>query len=116
VIERQTKVGDSVSIRIATEIVGGHINPAYRLTRPELKAGDVLVVAFGFRTLADHQFNPGDRIELVERVNQKPYGFICTLGNWRVRTPYQEAEGTQSIWSGIDRMYEEGLLRLEAKT
>lgn len=86
-----------------------HVNPPFTLKEPRLQPGDRLVVQRYFFTLGGQAFERGTVITLIERTFARPFGFLCTAGNWVIQTNDPDL----SVWSSIERSYAEGTLAKE---
>lgn len=74
------------------------------------QSGEILVATIHFRTSAGTKYVPGDEFELLERTNEAPYGYLSSLGNWRVK-----CKARTSIWSSIEScMFDGWLVRKES--
>jgi hypothetical protein len=64
-----------------------------------LKVGQILIVEKPFSTNGGFNYVKGEKLTLLQRTNEAPYGFSSSLGNWRVECPH-----TVSVWSNIEAM------------
>lgn len=60
-------------------------------------------VVCAFRTRRGETYYVGDKIELIEKTDEYPYGLLSSLGNWKVKGK----DGEVTVWSSIDAMLAE---------
>lgn len=104
------------------ELLKRNMEPTYTVTLPEwvqeltierevtlpqpdhaLEEGQILTVMKPFSTNTGHSYHQGDKLTLLRRTNEAPYGFSSSLGNWEVECPHKI-----SVWSDIEAMVATG--------
>jgi len=87
----------------------------FEAPEPPLQPGEVLEFGRHTTTLGGKNYAQGDTLTLIRRTDEVPFKHNCSLGNWVVETKYNLGGTPESIWSNIDMMVSEGLLKRHPK-
>lgn len=79
------------------------LNTPQRLAQP----GDVYQVVSLFYTKADKQYEPGDKLTILNRTQHSPHNLSSSLGNLVIKNKY-----FTSTWTCFDDIIAQGLVKL----